>query len=651
MTDRKTAHAMLMRCWQFVTVAVALLATGTSHAADATTPPEAPLVVGNRTIHVFRATLGAFTPSDRADAARQRIDRAFDEGGEGWTSVKASDSGVLIELDGKPMFTVAPGDARLAAGETTADLANQASRLLQKAWRESRERRDARALWAAAGRTALAAAVLVVALLLIWRVVRVLRRAMTARLASGLKGLAVAGDSRRLSALFISSVSRTFLLLAWILSLFAVFAFLTYGLEQFVLTRPMGESLLQSFSALALQAVNSIGASLPGVFIAAIVFLVAWIATQISTEFFAHVGAGKSSFGMLDAHTAPSTRRIVNAALWLFALAMAYPYLPGAQTEAFKGLTVILGLMVSIGASGVIGQIASGVMLVYTRALSVGEYVRIQDCEGTVTELGLFVTRLRTGMGEDAPGGASFAGASRVVHPMLIEACVDFSSRAIKELFPAFKDMVAYMNTRVQSKSRVIDFQGNQFTLADLATDLAMAERAIELHEGEDADRLFAAVYAQLKRMAHRRLLDVPRAGLDTAELVHELYLRIGTDSDLKFAGQGPFFAYAARAMRGLVIDRVRERAALKRGGDLHITSLDTEHAEQCQQPEQLTDISDALDELAALQPELAQVVDLKFFCGFSMTEIAALMHTSERTAQRHWEQARLLLYRAIKSD
>lgn len=358
-------------------------------------------MVGNRTIHVFRATLGAFTPSDRADAARQRIGRAFDEGGEGWTSVKASDSGVLIELDGKPMFTVAPGDARAAAGETTADLANQASRLLQKAWRESRERRDVRALWAAAGRTALAAAVLVVALLLIWRVVRVLRRAMTARLASGLKGLAVAGDSRRLSALFISSVSRTCLLLAWILSLFAVFAFLTYGLEQFVLTRPMGESLVQSFSALALQAVNSIGASLPGVFIAAIVFLVAWIATQISTEFFAHVGAGKSSFGMLDAHTAPSTRRIVNAALWLFALAMAYPYLPGAQTEAFKGLTVILGLMVSIGASGVIGQVASGVMLVYTRALSVGEYVRIQDCEGTVTELGLFVTRLRTGMGEE----------------------------------------------------------------------------------------------------------------------------------------------------------------------------------------------------------------------------------------------------------
>ena len=90
MTDRKTAHTMLMRCWQFVTVAVALLATGASQAADATAAAEAPLVVGNRTIHVFRATLGAFTPSDRADAARQRIDRAFDEGGEGWTDLLPS---------------------------------------------------------------------------------------------------------------------------------------------------------------------------------------------------------------------------------------------------------------------------------------------------------------------------------------------------------------------------------------------------------------------------------------------------------------------------------------------------------------------------------------------------------------------------------
>ena len=121
----------------------------------------------------------------------------------------------------------------------------------------------------------------------------------------------------------------------------------------------------------------------------------------LGSELFKQVAAGQLKLGMLDAHTAPATRHIVNASLWLFALAMAYPYLPGAQTEAFKGLSVILGIMVSIGASGLVGQVASGVILVYTRALSLGEYVRIQECEGTVTEIGLFVTRLRNGMGTE----------------------------------------------------------------------------------------------------------------------------------------------------------------------------------------------------------------------------------------------------------
>jgi len=101
--------------------------------------------------------------------------------------------------------------------------------------------------------------------------------------------------------------------------------------------------------------------------------------------------------------------------------------------------------------------------------------------------------------------------------------------------------------------------------------------------------------------------------------------------------------------MRGLVIDRVRERQAQKRSGGLDITSLDTEHADQCPQPELLSDIGDALDDLARLEPALAQVVDLKFFCGFSMAEIAALMGSSERSVQRQWEKARLLLYRAMQ--
>lgn len=370
--------------------------------ASAATPDEqtgTPLVIGTRTIHVFRAALGAFSAADRATGAKQRVLQAFEEPGEGWTSVKPQEHGVMVELDGKPLFLVAPGDARKPSDETADSLANAASHLLQTAWRENREAGDPRANLRAVANVLVAVAVLLVALFAIWRVSRWIRDAVTARLARSVHVIPDAALASRISPIFLGIASRSFVLLAWLLSLLALFIFLAYSLDQFAHTRAMGEGLYRAFSDLLLQSLNSVGAALPGTFVAGIIFLAAWICTQVSGELFSHAASGRLKLGLLDAHTAPATRRIVNASLWLFALAMAYPYLPGAQTEAFKGLSVILGIMVSIGASGLVGQVASGVILVYTRALSHGEYVRILDCEGTVTEIGLFVTRLQTGLG------------------------------------------------------------------------------------------------------------------------------------------------------------------------------------------------------------------------------------------------------------
>lgn len=173
--------------------------------------------------------------------------------------------------------------------------------------------------------------------------------------------------------------------------------------------------------------------------------------------------------------------------------------------------------------------------------------------------------------------------------------------------------------------------------------------------QGGDAkatDQLFTALYRELRRLARR---EVGRLGayapLGATTLLHEAYLDISKREALAFPDRAHFMAYAARAMRGLVIDHVREREAQKRGGGLDITSLNTEIAEQCAQPELLSQISEALDELAQVEPALAQVVDLKFFCGFSMVEIAELMGTSERTAQRQWEKARTLLFRALQAS
>jgi RNA polymerase sigma factor (TIGR02999 family) len=108
---------------------------------------------------------------------------------------------------------------------------------------------------------------------------------------------------------------------------------------------------------------------------------------------------------------------------------------------------------------------------------------------------------------------------------------------------------------------------------------------------------------------------------------------------------------YAARVMRGLIIDRARNRNAIKRGRQFEITSLKTDAGENAVDVKELTLISDALDELAKVEPKLAELVDLKFFCGFSFAEIAALSNVSERTVQRKWEKARIYLHRTIRAD
>jgi RNA polymerase sigma factor (TIGR02999 family) len=169
--------------------------------------------------------------------------------------------------------------------------------------------------------------------------------------------------------------------------------------------------------------------------------------------------------------------------------------------------------------------------------------------------------------------------------------------------------------------------------------------------EGGDraaVDTLFTVLYAELHRLASRQLSrSAPGMTLGTTTLLHEAYLDMA-GREAGFPDRARFMGYAARVMRGLIIDYVRRRKAQKRGGAFELTSLELDVADPAADHEDLARIGDALDELAGVDPLLAQVVDLKFFCGFSFAEIAAMRGVSERTVQRQWEKARIYLYGVI---
>ena len=175
---------------------------------------------------------------------------------------------------------------------------------------------------------------------------------------------------------------------------------------------------------------------------------------------------------------------------------------------------------------------------------------------------------------------------------------------------------------------------------------------AAEQQDPAAKDALFTALYSELHRMARRELGRPGSAStLGVTTLLHEAYVEIASREGPSFPDRARFMAYAARVMRGLVIDHIRQRRARKRGSQFEITALDTDAVGGPVDATALSDISHALDALAQTDAALAEIVDLKFFCGFSFAEIAAMRSISERTVQRQWEKARIYLYKTVRSD
>jgi small-conductance mechanosensitive channel len=362
------------------------------------TAAPAELKVVNRSIFTFHATLLGETPDARARRAKAVIDEMLAGTEEMEVRLDTVQDSYLVLLGDRRAFIVTPKDVENPDGSVR-ETAEAAAKRLNQVVVESKEARSLRFLLIAGGLTAAATLVYLALLRLFAWVHQKALSWLPTRMREHTSALRI-GETELVDTSNLYPLIRRLLdFLYWILVLLLTYEWLSFVLQRFPYTRPWGESLNQYMLELVRYLLDAIVGAIPGLVIALLIFFLARGFSAFTSRLLERLSRPGTIKWLTDETLQPTTR-LTSLAIWLFALAMAYPYLPGAGTEAFKGLSVLIGLMISLGASSVVGQAASGLILTYTRTLRAGEFVRIGDHEGTVTEVGMFTTTIRTGLGE-----------------------------------------------------------------------------------------------------------------------------------------------------------------------------------------------------------------------------------------------------------
>lgn len=398
---------------------VALPAAGTTVTVGAA----APLVVWNRPIIELRANLDGTTAEERVARARRRIEAlpisAFSDPIQAVPATVGDLKGVFVTVGSQLVFAILPEDLDTESGETLVAAGQNAAAQLTTALKARADQRRTPVILKGLGLTALATVLLLLVLRLISRVRRrALDRPMTTKIAGRVKILGV-HLGQALTAIE-RGISKLTALSAVIV---ALYLWLTFVLSQFPFTEPWSlelggylETLLRTFGAGILGA-------MPGLFAVVVIFLLTRISVRAITRFFQGVESGEIELDWLEPETARATRRLVVLLVWCFAVVVAYPYIPGSASPVFKGVSVFLGLMATLGSAGVVNHLVSGLVIVYSRSCKPGDVIRVGDIEGLVSVVGVLSTKIVTRKREEitVPNavlvGTSITNFSRLAGP------------------------------------------------------------------------------------------------------------------------------------------------------------------------------------------------------------------------------------------
>ena len=376
-------------------------------------PETFPVEFMNRHIFTIRSNVAGFTQQEQALSILNRIKLALEKGGDDSISThSAPKGGRFVELNGLRVFQIKPDDADPITGESVDEVVKNAAENLKTAVHDAREQSSKKFMIKGVGFASLTSLIFyLVCRLIYWGESKLISR-FQKWIQAWADKLAVAIHPEQA----MSSLKFLLNLAKWALIMIAGYQWATISLRQFPYTRPWGEQLHSYLIDTVTGILSAIVSALPGLVVIFIIILLTRFASQLIKAFFARIESGETTVPWMAEETAKPTRKLSQGLLWLFAFAMAYPYLPGSETAAFRGLSVLVGIMLSIGGSGLVGQAASGLIMIYSRVLRENEYVKIGDTEGLVTTVGVFSTKVRTASGEEVNVPNSLIGNSITVN-------------------------------------------------------------------------------------------------------------------------------------------------------------------------------------------------------------------------------------------
>lgn len=350
--------------------------------------------IWNRPIVELRAGFDDIGPNNRAARIEHRIKQLPDKALLGNVVAKPAQigglKGWLISVDDTVVLGLLPEDVDPESSKTVEQVAKQAASRLESVLRAMAQQKRLPIVLRGVGLALLAT---VLFGLVLWAIMRLRRRALEQfierverrpKMAFGIDMAPILVGIQRSAIKLTAFAAAAGVLYLWLM----------FVLVQFPYSRPWGETLREDLiGELGYLGAAALG-EMPGLFTVLVIFLVTRIITRAIGNLLRSIEEGAISVGWLEPETVKPTHRVIIGLIWIFALTLAYPYIPGSDTVAFKGISVLLGIMISIGSAGLINQVMSGLTIIYSRTFRVGDYVRAGEHEGTVSHIGVLSCKI-----------------------------------------------------------------------------------------------------------------------------------------------------------------------------------------------------------------------------------------------------------------